>query len=86
MTEIYYLSCYRWSRVFAASALRLVSERGVGFVYWGRDVLQFRLPLSARKMLASLIGSSSNLYVLRKDIGNSGGNETGYRNLHDRST
>ena len=68
LTEIYYFSRYRWRKVFATSTLRLVAQRGIGFIYWGRDVFQFALPLPVRTMLASLIGASSNLYVLRKGV------------------
>ncbi len=66
LTEIYYFSRCRWSRVFASSSLHLVTQGSIGFVSWGRDLFQFVLPLSVRVALASLIGASSNLYVLRK--------------------
>jgi len=67
LTEIYYFSRCRWIRVFAASPLQKVAQRGIGFIYWGRDLFQFGLPMAVRVALASLIGGSSNLYVLRKD-------------------
>ena len=70
LTEGYYFSRYRWNRLFAASSLELVAQAGIGFVYWGRDVFQLALPLSVRTALASLIGASSNLYVLRKGSAN----------------
>lgn len=66
LTEVYYFSRHRWSRLFAASSLNQVAQAGIGFVYWGRDLFQLALPLSVRTALASLIGPSSNLYVLRK--------------------
>ena len=68
LTEIYYFSRHYWGRLFKASSMNLVAQVGTGFVYWGRDLFQFALPLSIRVTLAHLVGSSSNLYVLRKGI------------------
>lgn len=73
LTEVYYFSRFRWRRVFAAASLDQTAEAGIGFVYWGRDLFQLALPWSVRAALARLIGSSSNLYVLRKSDTNSNG-------------
>ena len=67
VTEMYYFSRYRWERIFKTSSMNQVVQAGIGFVYWGRDLFQFALPFPVRIALAQLIGSSSNLYVLRKN-------------------
>jgi len=66
LTELYYFSRTHWTNVFAASRLRLVRSAGTGLVYWGRDIFRFGFPVHARTALANVIGSSSNIYVLRK--------------------
>jgi len=66
VSEIYYFSQHRWSRLFSGSSLELVKCRGIGLVYWGRDFFRLGLPHRARVALAWFIGSASNLYVLRK--------------------
>lgn len=66
LTETYYFSQAHWSSVFSRSSLQLLAKGSIGFVYWGRDLFQFALPMSVRTFLASLIGASSNVYVLRK--------------------
>ena len=66
LTENYYFSKTRWNELFNASSLTLKSSVGLGFVYWGRDIFRFYWPLGVRKFLASLIGSSSNVYVMSK--------------------
>jgi ubiquinone/menaquinone biosynthesis C-methylase UbiE len=66
LTEIYYFSKRRWKSLFEVSSMNRVAQAGIGFVYWGRDFFQFALPFSVRATLTHLIGSSSNLYVLRK--------------------
>lgn len=69
ITEVFYFSRTYWSRVFGRSSLHLRVNRGVGFVYWGRDVLRTVLPEKARVTLSRVLGSSSNLYVLEKGNG-----------------
>ncbi len=68
LTEIHYFSRRRWESLFKASSMNLVAQVGIGFVYWGRDLFRFALPFSIRVTLSHFIGSSSNLYVLRKGI------------------
>ena len=66
LTEAYYFSRHYWARLFEVSSMNLTLQKGIGFVYWGRDLFQFAMPLSVRIKLALFIGSSSNLYILRK--------------------
>jgi SAM-dependent methyltransferase len=66
VTEAFYFSRLWWKRVFADSPFDLERAAGVGFVYWGRDLLRLRLPFAGRSGLARLFGSASNLYVLSK--------------------
>lgn len=69
LTELYYFRKQRWINEFDESALNVSEAFGSGIVYWGHDAFRLSLSIEKRKALAKFIGSSSNIFILRKPKG-----------------
>ncbi len=65
-TELWYFSQSYWSRFFRASGWDITSAEGCRLFYTGYSILASSLPISARRMLAIVLGSATNVFVLRK--------------------
>lgn len=66
ITEAYYFSRKFWSEVFAASGFKVIDVTQSHIVYWGNDFIRHGLGLQTRKSLSHIIGSSSNIYIVKK--------------------
>lgn len=66
VSEIFYYSVARWRRVFQRVGLRVDHVLPAGVFYSGYKVLG-TLDVPARRQLALILGSSCNIFVMRKD-------------------
>jgi len=64
-TEIYYFSCWSWSRLFRKTNWLLETQRPIGLFYTGSSIMDTRLSIGMRTKLSRFMGSACNLFVLR---------------------
>jgi SAM-dependent methyltransferase len=69
ITELYCYSAARWQRVFRRSGFLIQSVGPAGVFYSGYKVLGDHLDVPARQRLARILGSSCNVFVLRRPPG-----------------
>jgi ubiquinone/menaquinone biosynthesis C-methylase UbiE len=67
ISEIYYFSRYRWIRLFHSTGWVLVTYFKNNLFYSGYGILDKRLSITIRYYLSYLFGSSSHIFVLRKN-------------------
>lgn len=65
VTEIYYFSRYRWTRLFEATGWTVTHYSTNGLAYTGHSFVGERLSLGTRRNLARFAGSSCHVFVLR---------------------
>jgi SAM-dependent methyltransferase len=66
LSEIYYFSSWFWKKLFFKNDWDLIKVKKIGFLYWGRDLFRFNIPIKVRKSLSKVLGSSSVMYILKK--------------------
>ncbi len=66
VTEMYYFSYGYWKTTFAEGGMSIASTQPAGLLYTGYKVLGALLPLSCRKLLAKVVGSSCRIYITEK--------------------
>jgi SAM-dependent methyltransferase len=64
ISELYYFSGSRWSKVFEAHGFEVLSRFGNGLYYTGYSTLP-SLDLSIRRKLATCLGSSCHVFVMK---------------------
>lgn len=67
LSELYFFSRYRWSRLFQKSGFEPEAIETTGLFYTG-CLLCPSLSLETRCRLARILGSACNIYVLRKQL------------------
>jgi len=65
ISEIYYFSPLFWEKLFKKNNWDVIDVKKIGLLYWGRDFLQFKIPIKTRIYLSKILGSSSIMYVLK---------------------
>lgn len=65
-TEVYYFSVFFWKKTFQDRGFDVLDTRPAGFFYTDADIFGSHLPISARHVLASVLGSSCTIFVLKK--------------------
>ena len=66
LTELYYFSRRRCSRLFAATGWRVTRVRANGIFYTGYMLLGGHVSIPARRALSHLLGSACHVFVLTK--------------------
>ena len=66
VTELYYFSRPRWSRLFQQAGWRIDTYATNQMAYTGHGLIGLGLGLAARRRLARVLGSSCHVFVLRK--------------------
>jgi ubiquinone/menaquinone biosynthesis C-methylase UbiE len=66
ITEQYYFSRYRWNALFARAGWERIRRFGNKLAYTGHGILGGKVPLSTRRSLSGVFGSSCHLYVMQK--------------------
>jgi SAM-dependent methyltransferase len=66
LSEMFYFRRAWWRRTFAEHGWTVVSEFPSGILYSGNALCSTRLSLRARQRLAGVLGSSSNVFVLKR--------------------
>jgi SAM-dependent methyltransferase len=64
LSELYYFSRRRWSRVFRDAGFQILSVQGNGLVYSGCAICPW-LSMSWRRRLSNCLGSACNVFVVR---------------------
>jgi len=64
LSELYYFSRRRWSRVFRDAGFQILSVQGNGLVYSGCGICPW-LSMSWRRRLSNCLGSACNVFVVR---------------------
>jgi SAM-dependent methyltransferase len=64
LSELYYFSRRRWSRVFRDAGFELLSVQGNGLVYSGCGICPW-LSMSWRRRMSNCLGSACNVFVMR---------------------
>ncbi len=67
-TEIYYFSCKWWRRLFRETGWMIAVQDSNRLFYTGCSVMDSRLSISMRSKLSRILGSSGNIFVLKKSI------------------
>jgi len=67
LTELWYFSQSYWNRFFRASSWDIMSVESCRLFYTGYSMLASSLPISARRVLAIVLGGATNVFVLRKN-------------------
>lgn len=66
LTEVYYFSRRWWARLFRETGWIVVTQTSNGLFYTGCSIMDVRLPIKIRKQMHYLLGSSCNIFLLRK--------------------
>ena len=66
VTELYYFSRHRWTRLFEATGWRIDHYGTNGLAYTGHSLAGGALGLSSRRRMSRVLGSSCHVFVLRK--------------------
>jgi SAM-dependent methyltransferase len=66
LAEIYYFSRRWWTRLFAETGWRIVSQDTTGLFYTGASIMDSRLNIDLRRKMSRVCGSSCNVFVLKK--------------------
>lgn len=64
ITETYYFSRARWSRLFRRTGWRVIKYKRSRLFYSGKSILGSRLGLSARHYLSFILGSGCHVFIL----------------------
>jgi 2-polyprenyl-3-methyl-5-hydroxy-6-metoxy-1,4-benzoquinol methylase len=65
LTEIYYFSQYRWHKLFINTGWSIVTE-STNELFYTCKIFESRIGIKRRQRLSHFLGSSCNLYVLKK--------------------
>lgn len=63
--ELWFYSKWRWTRLFSKNGFVVVDTRPTHIFYTGYSVFPW-IPIDARRRIASIFGSATRIYVLRK--------------------
>jgi hypothetical protein len=66
LTEIGYFSRRWWARLFRETGWTVVTQTSNRLFYTGSSLMDSRLNVTTRSKLSSILGSSCNIFVLRK--------------------
>ncbi len=66
LTELYYFSRPRWSRLFTETGWRIEHYATNGLAYTGHSLFGEALSLDARRQMSRILGSACHIFVLRK--------------------
>ena len=66
LMEIYYFSRRWWTRLFRETGWVVVAQDSNRLFYTGNSIMDSRLTISIRSKLSRVLGSSCNIFVLRK--------------------
>ena len=66
LTEIYYFSRRWWARLFRETGWTVVAQDSNGLFYTGNSIMDSRLNMSIRSKLSRVLGSSCNIFIVRK--------------------
>lgn len=67
VSEIYYFSRAYWKKAFTRSGFTIKEISETKLVYTGNSTLDHKLPISTRRALSGILGSSCNIFVLKND-------------------
>lgn len=65
LSELWYFSSGRWCKVFKNSGFNIQKVFSLGIFYTGYSIMPF-LSIKNRKKIAKLLGSSTNVYIMKK--------------------
>ena len=68
ISEVYFFSNYFWKNIFIKQNFIISKVTGSNIIYWGNDFLRNILSLKNRKKISFVIGSSSNIFILKKTM------------------
>lgn len=63
LSELYYFSRSFWLKTFSAGGWHVAASEGAGLMYSGYRVFGHSLPISIRRSLARIFGSSCRIYI-----------------------
>jgi len=66
VTEIYYFSRHWWKKLFSDSGWAVETLSSNDLFYTGYSIMDSRLSLEIRRKLSCVLGSSCNVFILRK--------------------
>ena len=66
VTELYYFSRHRWTRLFEATGWRIDHYGTNGLAYTGHSLAGGALGLPSRRRISRVLGSACHVFVLRK--------------------
>jgi SAM-dependent methyltransferase len=66
LSEILLFTARRWESTFKRAGFRLKARESIGLFYTGRSIPGPQCPMERRRLLARLLGSSSDAHVLAK--------------------
>ena len=69
MTELYYFSRHRWTRLFEETGWRVAAYDTNRLAYTGFSLLNDRVSLDVRRRMSRLVGSSCHIFLLRRESG-----------------
>ena len=64
-TEVWRFSRWRWRRFFRQTGWKLIAHQPNGLFYTTNYIFPNALPISARRKLTSILGSSCHIFVMR---------------------
>src|SRR5262249_10535870 len=67
ITEAYYFSRFRWTRLFRATGWTIEDYASNRLFYTGYSVLDSKLSIGARRLLSYFLGSACHVFILKKD-------------------
>jgi SAM-dependent methyltransferase len=70
LTEIYYFGRIFWTKIFKKNKFLVVDVLQSNIVYWGNDFMRHGLNYRCRNLFSRIIGSSSNIYIVKKASAN----------------
>jgi SAM-dependent methyltransferase len=72
LTEIYYFNHRWWDRLFRKTGWNVVTRSSNRLFYTGYSIMDSRLSIHTRIKMSRVIGSSCNIFVLRKEKARTG--------------
>jgi len=66
ITEVFYFSKRYWITLFKNQGFTDIRVFESGITYWGHDIIKSRISVKYRRFISKLIGSSSNIFIMKQ--------------------
>jgi ubiquinone/menaquinone biosynthesis C-methylase UbiE len=66
ITEVFYFSKNYWINLFKKQGFTNIKVIESGIAYWGHDITKSIISIKYRKIISKIIGSSSNIFIMKK--------------------